>query len=200
MWPGVLFPKEGYGDFKSYDLRCVFVYGNPCPCAVGRLTLNSDQVDENTKGKALKIEHIFNDALWKYSKQVIPVGFTSTKIKPIMKMNRVEVEEESGEDEEEQNHGQVDEKEEELVQLEEQEEEQGNNTEEKMKEMDQVILKCFVQVLKSVNDEDLPMDMGLIYSKMIQIKPPTIEHLDIKKSNHKKVSFLSILMVSTLVA
>jgi hypothetical protein len=189
MWPGVLFPKEGYGEFKSFDLRCIFVYGNPCPCAVGRLTLNSDQVDENTKGKALKIEHIFNDALWKYSKQVVPVGFTSTKIKPIMKMNQVQMveEEENGEEEKMEEVEEVNQSVE--------EEEEFTNSEEKMKEMDQVILKCFVQVLKTVKDEELPMDMGLIYSKMIQMKPSTMtEHLDIKKSNHKKVSLSRILI------
>jgi len=70
---------------RKDDVFSIKVIGNPLPCAVGYSILNSSEITgAGSKGRFMKMMHIFRDQLWEFGGKRKPnAGFLSTVINPI---------------------------------------------------------------------------------------------------------------------
>ncbi|KAI3684614.1 hypothetical protein L6452_33838 [Arctium lappa] len=65
MFPGISIDSEGLPEFLSGEPWVVKVPGNPAPIAVGSTCMSSSEaLKAGLRGKALKINHHYRDALW----------------------------------------------------------------------------------------------------------------------------------------
>lgn len=65
MFPGISIQGEGLPEFSAGEPWAVIVPGNPAPIAVGSTCMSSSEaLKAGLRGKALKINHYYRDALW----------------------------------------------------------------------------------------------------------------------------------------
>ncbi|TDH72999.1 hypothetical protein CCR75_009579 [Bremia lactucae] len=86
MMPGVVFASEvQLQSLRKNELRAVYVKGNPCAIAVGKMLMDAVEVKRNgNKGRALKLWHVVGDSLWRMGPQRLPnAGFLGVKVVPI---------------------------------------------------------------------------------------------------------------------
>ncbi len=173
-------------DFLKDQVRSVMIPGNPVPFAVGKMALSYAQALENKmEGRGLINLHYYGDQLFNIGDKRAPnEGFSGARILPSMPLDEEHTEEE------------------EIVnQISEvcindetplPDEKQGHNEEENQeKRDDEIIWLCALGALHSTKKSDLPMSVNDFYNlKMMQMKPPEIVSLDMKKSKWKRVSKL----------
>jgi translation initiation factor 2D len=91
MIPGISSKLNKHVNFLENEKVAIRVNGNPIPFSVGIALADANTLRTGTEGKGVRIMHIFGDNLWVYglthqpeSSRVVPEGFTSKLIVPII--------------------------------------------------------------------------------------------------------------------
>jgi translation initiation factor 2D len=72
MLPGVIVPAGGL-HFEAGDVRAICVQGNPYPMAIGEMFMSSDDARAaGMKGKGVVVFHTYGDTLWELGGKAVP--------------------------------------------------------------------------------------------------------------------------------
>lgn len=169
-------------EIKVNTVLSIKIIGNPLPCAIGWSILTSKDItsNDNSKGRFMKMVHIFRDQLWDFTGKIKPnPGFLSNIIKPIEQQNKINNNEESknGDNTEQEN-----------VEEEEKKEEITFETKFEALSIDNKLMYGFLSTLLSVSSSCLPVIVRDIYQQMQQNKSiPQFKDIDVKKSSFNKL-------------
>lgn len=208
---------KAYSSFKN-ELAVVFqkqflvddegnTYMQEIPLAIGRRVANStteplwppNEIQKQSKGVAVEIEHYFLDELWNLGSQQIDISDECQKVRiKNADGTRVEVQEDVKEESEEEEKVELQNYEEDKVEntkVEEQDnqEEEKEETKESLlspEEMDELIKRNFFMCLvRHVKDSDIPMEPSLLQGEyMYKYEHKDLGKIDFKKSNYNKIT------------
>lgn len=133
-------------SFSKNEIVSIYCIGNPMAVAVGRALYDRDQIlaaPVDQKGKAVDILHFFGDHLWLLGSKAVPAGFDYDRIHPVNNTEAPVVLTKSFH-----------------------EEQDGPPSILTSSEMDSLAWGSLYEVLKNIEEKDLPMDSSALYSKM----------------------------------
>ncbi|KAJ9559726.1 hypothetical protein OSB04_004886 [Centaurea solstitialis] len=203
MFPGISIDSNGLPEFVAGESWAVKVPGNPAPIAVGSTCMStSEALKAGLRGKALKINHHYRDALWESAEgRYVPNdGFLEDVV--FEDPSSQQCDDVSHADGDAMNHnGDADKGELEagmdadspskmqeipnVVQQGVVEEQSTLSVEDVDALLDKCLLQAFYTTLK---DKDLPIAGSTLWANHILPCRPPGTVLDIKKSSHKKLS------------
>jgi len=202
MFPGIIPPATGFGDFHKDQIAAVKLLGNGAVVAVGITTCSKRDVETGgPQGKKLTIYHCVKDHLWAAGeKSNIPI--IEENLVPISSLTDQSDFATTLESLEDVNAGAKDETNEtEVLSPEiindgdkteaacEEEDEPGLSPQ---GEMDQLLNNCFCQAVINAKKAELPMLVTKFASQYLHPACPVGQRIDVKKSSYKKMSkFLS---------
>lgn len=209
MLPGVLMPPCGLPGVKQRDCCAVTVVNNRAPVAVGTATMSSmEMLSGGMKGRGVSVLHTYMDSLWAFGDKSGPPSIPDMENEGLQAMQGQEDGYEESEDEKEKKEvedepcpnterDQVTDspcpnvQELSLSEREQEEGEQGDLEDQRtpQEQMDELLLQCFLQALKSkVKKSDLPLLTSTFLRVHMVSCCPSGKQLDIKKSSYKKLS------------
>lgn len=209
MLPGVLMPPCGLPGVKQHDCCAVTVVNNRAPVAVGTATMSSvEMLGGGMKGRGVSVRHTYMDSLWAFGDKSGPPSIPDVENEGLQAMQGEEDGQEESEDEKEKQEVEdepcpdterdqvtdspcLNVQELSLSQREQEEGEQGDLEDQRtpQEQMDELLLQCFLQALKSkVKKSDLPLLTSTFLRVHMVSCCPSGKQLDIKKSSFKKLS------------
>lgn len=214
MIPGVSIDHPTFPRFAKDQLVAICVPGNPCPLAVGRTMMSSEELLARqgsggvggVKGRLVSIVHCYGDGLWASmepglgNKRVPNAGFLVNAVVPV----GAGAEALDGDDDDDDDGGGQGGEEEEEGEGEGGREEGQGASQDAVKgirdlsvsqtqgtdplDMDSLLELTLLQALfRAVKDSDLPMNGSSLWSRFMLPSRPAGCTLDLKKSRHKKM-------------
>ncbi|XP_066929869.1 eukaryotic translation initiation factor 2D-like [Clytia hemisphaerica] len=202
MFPGIIPPATGFGDFHKDQIAAVTLLGNGAAVAVGITTCSKRDIETGgPQGKKLTIYHCVKDHLWAAGdKSTIPIiEENSVQISSLTDQSDFattleNLEDDNVEEKDEPNETEI---------LSPETINEGDKTEaaceeedeprlSPQEEMDQLLNNCFCQAVINSKKAELPMLVTKFASQYLHPACPEGQRIDVKKSSYKKMSkFLS---------